>query len=157
MKHKPTISLILLCLLLSACAAPAVETEPAATLSSESPKTPQALQPTPVAEALFVVIRVDGSSQGFTWDELGQLPLATVEAEGKIEEGPKLMDVLNAAGVTDFSEVTLTGNNGSITLTREQVDDNTILDFTNHGTVKLASTYVPKADWIKDITEIKVK
>jgi hypothetical protein len=157
MKRKLATPLILLCLLLSACAAPAGATEPAAALPSEGPKTPQALQPTPVADALFVVVRADGSSQGFTWDELEQLPLATIQAEGKVEEGPKLMDVLHAAGVTDFTEVTLTGSNGSITLPSEQVDDNTILDFTNRGTVKLASTYVPKADWIKDITEIKVK
>jgi hypothetical protein len=157
MKQKLVIALTLLCLVLSACDARITETEPSATLESDGPKTPQALQPTPVADALFVVVRADGSSQGFTLDELGELPLATIQAEGKIEEGPKLMDVLNAAGVTDFSEVTLTGSNGSITLPVEQVDDNTILDFTNRGTVKLASTYVHKADWIKDITEIRVK
>jgi len=157
MKHNLTLTLILLGLLLSACAAPAAATESAVAPPAEGPKTPQALQPTPVADALFVVVKADGSSQGFTWDALKQLPLATIRVEGKIEEGPKLMDILTAAGVTSFSEVTLTGNNGSITLPQAQVDDNTILDFTNRGTVKLASTYVPKADWIKDITEIEVK
>jgi hypothetical protein len=121
------------------------------------PKTPQALQPSPGAGALFQVIKPDGTSFGFTWDDLKKLPLATLTIEGKVEEGPRLGDVLKAAGVTDFSEVNLNGSAAPVTLTRAQVDDNTILDFNNHGTVKLASTYIPKPDWTKDVSEIKVK
>jgi len=37
------------------------------------------------------------------------------------------------------------------------VDKNTILDFNNHGTLKLSSTYIPKAEWTKDVAEITVK
>jgi hypothetical protein len=125
--------------------------------SADGPKTPQALQPPPVASVLFQVVKPDGSTQGFTWDNLKKLPLAQVTAENRVEEGVKLMDVLNAAGITEFSEVSLTGSERPVTLRREQIDDNTILDFTNHGTVKLATIYVAKADWTKDITEIKVK
>jgi len=43
------------------------------------------------------------------------------------------------------------------TLTREQVDDNTILDFTNHATVELATIYIPKPNWTKDVSKIEVK
>ena len=136
---------------LTACGSSATPT------TIDAPKTPQALQPTPISDALFQVIKPDGSTQGFTWDDLKKLPLAQVTVEDKVEEGPKLLDVLNAVGITEFSEVTLTGSTSTITLTREQVDDNTILDFTNHGTVKLATTYVAKPDWTKDITEITVK
>jgi hypothetical protein len=125
--------------------------------SGDVPKTPQALQPSPAAGALFQVIKPDGSSFGFTWDDLKKLPLASLTIEGKVEEGPRLSDVLKAAGVTDFSEVSLNGSAAPVTLTRTQVDDNTILDFNNHGTVKLASTYIPKPDWTKDVSEIKVK
>ena len=64
---------------------------------------------------------------------------------------------LKAAGVTDFSEVNLSGSASPVTLTKAQVDDNTILDFNNHGTVKFASTYIPKPQWTKDVSEIKVK
>jgi hypothetical protein len=103
------------------------------------------------------VIKADGSSIGFSWDDLKKLPLANFSVEGKVEEGPKLSDVLKAAGVTDFSEVSLNGSSSPVTLTKEQVDDNTLLDFNNHGTVKLASTYIPKAEWTKDVSEIKVK
>jgi hypothetical protein len=74
-----------------------------------------------------------------------------------MEEGPGLLDVLNLAGVTEFTEVSLTGSSNPATLSREQVDENTILDFTNHGTVKLATTYIAKPDWTKDVAEIKVK
>lgn len=123
----------------------------------DSPKTPQALQPTAVSTALFQVIKPDGTKVDVTVDDLKTLPLMQVMAEGKVEEGPGLLDVLTFVGVTEFTEVSLTGTSNPVTLTREQVDDNTILDFTNHGTVKLASTYVTKANWTKDVAEITVK
>ena len=126
--------------------------------AAEAPKTPQGLQPTPVSGALFLVVKPDGSEVGFTWDNLKKMPLAQMSAEGKVEEGVKLIDVLNAAGVTEFSEVRLSGTSSSATLTFEQVkDETTILDFTNHGTVKLSTNYVPKADWTKDVARIEVK
>ena len=112
---------------------------------TNGPKTPQALQPTAVSTAFFQIIRPDGSKFGVTLDALKTLPLKQVTAEGKVEEGPDLLDVLAFAGVTEFTEVTLTGSSNPATLTCEQVDENTILDFNNHGTVKLSTTYIPKA------------
>lgn len=148
MKHI-LIVLLAFCLLLSACGTNAA--------AGDAPKTPQALQPTPSAGVLFRVIKADGSSMAFTWDDLKKLPLANLTVEGKVEEGPKLIDVLTAAGAADFSEVSLSGSSAPATLTKAQVDDNTILDFNNHGTVKLASTYIPKPEWTKDVSEIRVK
>jgi hypothetical protein len=133
--------------LITACTTPAVE----------EPKTPQALQPTAVSTALFQIVKPDGTSFGVTLDALKTLPLAQVTAEGKVEEGPYLSDILALAGVTEFKEVTLTGSSNPVTLTFEQVDKNTILDFNNHGTLKLSSTYIPKAEWTKDVSEITVK
>ena len=145
---------ICLFFLLSACDLPGKSQ----TNATESlPKTPMALQPTPVSTALFRIVKVDGSSVSFSWDDLKKLPLANLTVEGKVEEGPRLSDVLKAAGVTDFREVSLNGSSSPATLTNAQVDDNTILDFNNHGTVKLASTYIPKPQWTKDVSEIKVK
>lgn len=145
--------ILTLCLALglAACAA-----QPAATEAS-APKTPQALQPTPVSTALFQVIKPDGSIFSISWDDLKKLPLASLTVDGKVEEGVKLSDVLTAAGITEYIEVSLSGSASPVTLTHDQVDDNTILDFTNRGTVKLSSTYVPKPEWTKDISEIKVK
>jgi hypothetical protein len=61
------------------------------------------------------------------------------------------------AGITEFTEVTLTGSSNPATLRFDQVDENTILDFNNHGTLKLSTTYIPKANWTKDVAEITVK
>ena len=139
------------CLAITACTSPVVS-------DSDGPKTPQALQPTAVSTALFQIVKADGTTYGITLDALKALPLAQVKADdGKVEEGPYLSDVLALAGVNEFKEVTLAGSSNPVTLTFEQVDKNTILDFNNHGTLKLSSTYVPKAEWTKDVSEIVVK
>ena len=125
--------------------------------NANEPKTPQALQPTAVSSALFQIVKADGTKFDVTLDAVKALPLAQVTAEGKVEEGPYLSDVLALAGVTEFTEVTLTGSSSPATLTFEQVDENTILDFNNHGTMKLSTTYIPKDNWTKDVAEITVK
>ena len=136
-------------LFLSACA-PATDNAPveAATETQAQPAT---------SNALFQIVKADGTTFDVTLDAVKALPLATLQAEGKVEEGPYLKDVLALAGVTEFTEVLLTGSSSPVTLTFEQVDENTILDFNNHGTMKLSSTYIPKADWTKDVALITVK
>lgn len=109
------------------------------------------------SNALFQIVKADGTTFDVTLDAVKALPLATLQAEGKVEEGPYLKDVLALAGVTEFTEVSLTGSSSPVTLTFEQVDENTILDFNNHGTMKLSSTYIPKANWTKDVALITVK
>ncbi|HMV28057.1 MAG TPA: hypothetical protein PKE23_01635 [Anaerolineales bacterium] len=131
-------------MILSACAAPAER--------SAAPETSA-----DTSQVLFTIIRADGSTYDVTLNAVKALPLAQVQAEGKTEEGPYLKDVLALAGVTEFTEVSLSGSSNPVTLTFEQVDENTILDFNNHGTMKLSSTYIPKAEWTKDVAEIVVK
>jgi hypothetical protein len=146
------ISFLLFTMTLSACGTSAA---PVATKVSEPV---QQVEATAISsKALFQIIKADGTKFDVTLDAVKALPLAQLTVEGKVQEGPKLMDVLALAGVTDFSEVILTGSSAPNTLTRAQVDDNTILDFSNRGTMKLATTYIPKAEWTKDITEITVK
>ena len=141
--------LFLLSLLISACT-PA--TTPAATqAATEAPAQPAA------SNALFQIIKADSTKFDVTLDALKALPLAQITVDGKVQEGPKLSEVLALAGVTQFTEVTLTGSASPATLTFKQVDDNTILDFNNHGTLKLATTYIPMPNWTKDISEITVK
>jgi hypothetical protein len=135
-------SLFLLILLLSACASTIKET----------PKPAQ----TP-SNALFKIVKPDGSKFDVTLDAVKKLKLTQLTVEGKVQEGPKLLDVLSLAGLTDFTEITITGSSAPSTLKREQVDDNTILDFSNRGTLKLATTYIPMPQWTKDISEITVK
>ena len=145
--------ILLLIFLLTACASATTGAD-----NIDEPKTPQSLQPTVVSTALFQIIKIDGTRFGVTLEALKTLPLAQVQADdGKMEEGPYLSDILALAGVSEFTEVTLTGSSNPVTLTFEQVDKNTILDFNNHGTMKLSSTYIPKANWTKDVAEITVK
>ena len=133
--------LLALSLLLAACSSNPETAQPAATDAS----------------VLFKIVKADGSSFDVTLDAVKALPLASLQDEGKVEEGPYLSDVLALAGVTEFTEVSLSGSSSPATLTFDQVDENTILDFNNHGTMKLASTYIPKANWTKDVSEIVVK
>ena len=144
-KNILSILFLLFTLIFSACntSATAVPTEAQAQLVASN--------------ALFQIVKADGTTFDVTLDAIKALPLATLQAEGKVEEGPYLKDVLALAGVTEFTEVSLTGSSSPVTLTFEQVDENTILDFNNHGTMKLSSTYIPKADWTKDVALITVK
>jgi hypothetical protein len=137
---------------------PATATAVPATVSvTNTPaETPQATQPAPGSEELFVVIKPDGSKVSFTAADLQKLPLANVSIQGKANEGPTLKDVLTAAGITDFQKVYLTGKNGKLRLPRNQVDGNTLLVFTERGTVKLVTTYIPKQNWTQDVAWIEV-
>lgn len=152
------LSLLVLILLfaLTACgtSTPAMTQVPAQQNTTEPASV--SVEP-PAVAAVFQVVKADGSKFDVTLDALKKLPLANITVDGKVQEGPKLMDVLKLAGVTDFTEVTFTGSSAPATLTREQVDDNSILDFSNRGTLKLATTYIPMPDWTKDITTITVK
>lgn len=145
-------------LFLSACAPAADNARVEAATEVQVQAAPTEAQAQPAASnALFQIVKADGTTFDVTLDAVKALPLATLQAEGKVEEGPYLKDVLALAGVTEFTEVSLTGSFGPVTLTFEQVDENTILDFNNHGTMKLSSAYIPKADWTKDVALITVK
>jgi hypothetical protein len=141
--------LLLLILLLFACS-PAATQAPAEAVQAQ-------LTEVSSSPALFQIIKPDATKFAVTLDAVKALPLAQLTVEGKVEEGPYLGDVLALAGITKFTEVTLTGSSSPATLTFEQVDKNTILDFNNHGTMKLSTTYIPKANWTKDVAEITVK
>jgi hypothetical protein len=145
------VSLLSFVFIFSACSTPAT---PAIALPESTQQAEAASVP---STALFQIIKPDGTKFDVTLDAVKKLPLAQITIENKVQEGPKLLDVLSLAGITDFAEVTINGTGASSTLSRAQVDENTILDFSNRGTMKLATTYIPKADWTKDITEIIVK
>ncbi len=148
------LSVGLLMILLIGC------TAPNAGPASQSSATPNAVPATPSAatpngDALLQVIAPAGTT-GFSLSDLQKLPATTITNDGKPQDGPAVLDVLKAANVTDFKEVTISGS-GSITLPKDQVTREVILDFTNRGTVKFAATNVPKDSWPKDIVKIEVK
>lgn len=144
-----------------AATVPAVQTAatsvtPLAPLATPTSLSGDASLPTLETGALFRVVKSDGSAVAFTVDDIKALPLAQYMTEGKVEEGPRLLDVLAQAGVGEFNEVIISGPKSSQTLSQAQVDDQAILDLTNHGTVKLATPAVAKADWVKDVDLIVV-
>ncbi|MBO8174695.1 MAG: hypothetical protein H0Z18_05510 [Thermococcus sp.] len=71
----------------------------------------------------------------YTLDELKKFKMVKFEVNGKEQEGPALEDLLKEFS---YQKVIIKGVNGKIELIKEQVKD-VILDFTNHGTVKMAS------------------
>jgi hypothetical protein len=109
--------------------------------------------------ALLHVIKAEGSSVAFTLVQLGAMPAGSMEVDGKTESGVLISAVLQAAGVTDYSKVMLTGSRGTVTvnvIAKADVDANSILDFTNRDTVKVATPAIDKNDWAKDIFVIEV-
>lgn len=113
--------------------------------------------PPTVAGAVFGVTRPDGSVKVITVAELRQLPIVTIMADGKPQEGPTLQAVLTAAGVNDFTAVTVVGREGSMTLTRAEVLPDVVLDFANRGTVKLISPRISLPSPVQDVSDIQVK
>jgi hypothetical protein len=155
------LALFLAAALLTGCA-PQPTAAPTAAPTVLPPTAAPAAQSGPTAAAqpagtLFQVIKPDGSAVPITLDDLKKMPLGQVNLDGKVQEGPKVLDVLAKAGVTDFKEVTFEGSSSPVTLKREQVNDQTIFDYANRGTVKLATSAVPFAQLTKDVSRIVVK
>lgn len=137
--------LLVLALLLVACSNGAPTSAPV-TGASPSALEPGALQ----------VIRPDGNAKTITMSELKAMPKVKITVEGIDQEGPALLEVLRVAGVTDFKRVTISGV-GSVNLDKDQVNAQVMFDFNNRGSVKFAALNVPKANWPKDVTTIKVE
>ena len=148
-------ALFILGLTLTACVSTPTENAPAAPTTDPAAEAPVTVSDN--SKVLFQIVKADGTTFDVTLNAVKALPLAQLQAEGKMEEGPYLSDVLALAGVTEFTEVTLTGSSNPATLTFEQVNEKTILDFNNHGTMKLSSTYIPKDNWTKDVSLIIVR
>lgn len=109
------------------------------------------------SEGYKVSVSYNGQVHDFYLEDLKKLPVHNVTIAGVGQDGPYLNEVLAAAGIKQYETVKLVSKSGDITLPKNQVDQQTILDFTNHGTVKLATTHVEKNKWVKDIAEIEVK
>lgn len=115
--------------------------------------------PTPsstTSPALFEIILQDGTSFPVTAEVIASLPAASEVIEGKSQDGPRVSDLLKAAGVDDYAQLIFSGT-GTYTVTADQVNEHLILDLSNRGTYKMASPDIPKVDWVKDIARIEVK
>jgi hypothetical protein len=108
------------------------------------------------AQALLTVTLADGSQKPFSMADLKQLPAITVNLDGVDQNGPALLEVLKAAGVSDFTSVTVSGVS-SLTLNKSDITAETLFDFSNRNTIKLASANIAKDKWVKDVTQITIK
>lgn len=106
--------------------------------------------------ALFEIVRQDGSRFPVTAEVIASLPAASETIEGKSQDGPRVSDLLKAAGVDSYTQLIFSGT-GTYTVTADQVNEHFLLDLSNRGTYKMASPDIPKVDWVKDITQIEVK
>lgn len=106
--------------------------------------------------AVFDVVLPDGSRIPFALDQLAALPLTSILSDGQPQEGPSLVDVLAAAGVTAYGSVTLTGVDGEVVLTAADVTPEMVLDFNNRGSVKFVSPALARDQRIRDIYRITI-
>jgi hypothetical protein len=105
------------------------------------------------------VIRTDGSSVDMTYETISKLPLQTLSIAGRSENGPIVPDFLAAAGVTEFSQVTLFGlENRTLTFTREQLTDEYILALRSSSrAVNLMSPLIPEEQWVLHVFRVEVQ
>lgn len=96
----------------------------------------------------------------FDLADLEKIGYDTITVDGKKEEGPRLSRVLQAAGVDEYSSVTINGaavrDDGTITLTRAEVENDVLLDVALRGTVKVVGPDIAWGDRVRDVTDIVV-
>jgi hypothetical protein len=111
----------------------------------------------------IAVFSNDKQLGSLTLDQLSKLKKVTFTIEGKDEEGPTVLSALKLLSINDFTEITFYGYSkgrlatAELKLTKTQVNDKVILDFSNQGTAKLASPDIPSNNWVIDVTKIAVK
>ena len=110
-------------------------------------------------ENYAVKIVYDGTEvKSYSIDDIKKMPTSKFDLDGSTEEGPSISYILNENNIKDYSKITFTGMmKDSSTMTKEQVEKDTLLDITNHDTVKLATKAINKNKWTKDIATIKVE
>ena len=124
---------------------------------TSNPTNPKAVHSSSDPETIFELVKPDGSKVAFRMNDLKNLPLTTIFADGSPQEGPTLLAVLKSSKVENFKEVAVTGREGTKYLPRTEVTDQLVLDFNNRGSVKLASPTMPRDERIRDITRIEIK
>lgn len=110
-------------------------------------------------ENYSVKVVYDGTEiKSYSLEDIKKISSTNVEVDGKTEEGPSISYIMNENNIKDYSKITFIGMwKDSLTMTKEQIEKGTLLDITNHGTVKLAAKAVKKDEWIKDISTIKIE
>lgn len=158
MKNTSFLIVVLCAALLAACtpaATPTVAPCPTSVNSSASAcALPSKTAPALPAGALFQVLLADGKVVPFSAADLGKLPAVQISLEGKTQNGVRLLDVLQAASVSDFTQVTLNGET-TTTLKKEQVTADLVL--VSGGSARLVAPSLTPEQQVRGITTLRVK
>jgi len=107
------------------------------------------------------ITRAGRELASFDLAQLQAIGMKTVVVQGGTEQGPSLLAVLERAGASDFTTVTILGtgarDTGRIELGVEDVGPDTVLDIAKRGTVKVAGPGIPYDMRVRDVTEIQVR
>jgi hypothetical protein len=107
------------------------------------------------------VIRDGRELASFDLAALSAIGTQTVIAQGSLQQGPRLADVLKRAGVNEFSAVTVVGtgvrDSGRLDLASGDIGTDTLLSVAKRGTVKVAGPRIPSNKRVRDVTEIRVR
>ena len=112
-----------------------------------------------------VILTVYVGDQSAAWT-LAELEAAVIfveeDIDGDVQNGPRLLDVLEASGVGPWETAEVLGRGEgrsfevSIRIASADVTDGWILDVTNRGTLKLAAEDLARERWVRDVGEIRI-
>ena len=118
---------------------------------------------TTVAGYSVKVTRAGSILATFSVADLDGLSQVSIRADGKDYSGPSILSILAAAGVTDFTKLTIDGYakgrmaTAELPVEKANINNNYMLRKTNQNTFSLASTDVPADSWIIDVEELRVE
>ena len=165
MRTRLTIAAVTLALLAGVTAAWWFESHTPAPGAATGPGT-FAASTTPTAPASSGVYSVKVTRDGrllatFDLTQLEGLGMKQVVVQGRTEQGPTLLAVLEHAGVGSYTSVTIIGSGakdaGRLVLDASDIGPDTVLDIAKRGTVKVAGPNITYAQRVRDITEIQVR
>ncbi len=146
-KLRLVLLLLVVAIVVGGCATPTPTPVP------PTPVPPTPVPPTAVPAVEPPVLEVAGKP--FTLSQLRALPASQVEADGKAFDGVRLLDVLNAAGVSGAGMLTLSASDGySAEIATTALNDNSLLAIGADGSLQTVIAGQGKDAWVKMLTRI---
>ena len=113
------------------------------------------------SEYRISIVRDGEILRTYDLEALGELESRSLVMQGQEQEGPSLLDLLAKAGVDDFTSVTVVGqgvrDDGVIVLSRDEVDEDVLLDLAVRGTMKLCGPDISWDERVRDVERIEVR
>jgi hypothetical protein len=150
------LSLLVIVLVLAGCGEKEKATPTPAPAPTPSPTTAR-------VEFVIDVFQSSNKIASLSSSDLQSLPQKSVETTAGVQEGPTLGAVLEQAGVPEFSKVAIFGltkertNAEILTLSREKVNEQVVLDLAGQSKAKLASPDIPYEKWVYDVNRLTVE